>query len=713
MRGTEPQRHARRMGRPWRLLRRRRARRVPYIDHDPEWTIPATALVPESLDAVDTLFALGASGLGTTGAIEEDPACALVLAAGMYRGAGSAQHLMPAPSWTGLLIEPAPSADVRTLDMRTGVLYRQETVAAHPFRSIRFVSSAAPGTVAMRSEAAAGRLRAGPPLQQPPGKPITAGRLDGHQWARARSDLGAGIVAVASQHSARDGAFTIVERLAVYAADYQRQPRLDAVRSLLAKAEQAGFDKLLAEHRKTWAERWETVDVRIPDDREAQLAARFALFQLWCNVGGSAEAAVGARGVSGPGYSGHVFWDADVFVQPAVVTMDPAAALAMLRYRLRTLPAARRAARASGHQGARFPWESAASGSDVTPTSGYVGGEEVPILTGQLEEHVTADVAWAAAHYATWSGDTEFTGRDGLPLVVETARYWASRIRLDRDGAAHIDRVIGPDEYHESVDDNAYTNVMARWNLHAAASAAKGAVSPDEVTTWRHLADRLVDGYDPGTGRYEQFAGYDKLEPLVMADVAPPPVAVDVLLGRERVASSQLIKQPDALMLHHLVPDEVVAGSLAPNVDFYGPRTAHGSSLSPAITAALLARAGRPDEALQLFRTALCLDLDDLTDTTTSGLHLATLGGVWQALLTGFAGVRVRDGVLCIAPQLPSAWRSLELRFRCLGRKVRLHVTPGWVAVETDAPLRVRLAGHAEQAVRIRVRLSRLEGSDV
>jgi trehalose/maltose hydrolase-like predicted phosphorylase len=208
-----------------------------------------------------------------------------------------------------------------------------------------------------------------------------------------------------------------------------------------------------------------------------------------------------------------------------------------------------------------------------------------------------------------------------------------------------------------------------------------------------------VDGYDPVTHRYEQFAGYFGLEPLLVADFAAPPVAIDLLLGRERVATSQLIKQPDVLMLHHLVPGEVAAGSLAPNLGYYGPRTAHGSSLSPAVTASLLARAGRPDEALAMLRTALTLDLDDLTGTTAAGLHMANLGGVWLAILAGFAGVRVQAGALTVDPRLPGSWGSLRVRFRCLGRRVRLHITRDQVEISTSAPLLAGLAGAAPRRV--------------
>ena len=276
------------------------------------------------------------------------------------------------------------------------------------------------------------------------------------------------------------------------------------------------------------------------------------------------------------------------------------------------------------------------------------------------------------------------------------------------DGGAHIDQVIGPDEYHEPVSDNAFTNVMARWNLRAAARLLSGQATPgDESRQWTELASSLVDGYQSVTGLYEQFAGYFELEPLMVADVTSAPVAADLLLGRERIAASQVIKQPDVLMLHHLVPDEVAPGSLEPNLDFYGPRTAHGSSLSPAISASLMARAGHADDALRLLRTALRLDLDDLTGTTAAGLHMATMGGVWQALLFGFAGIRVRAGVLHLDPALPSSWRSLGLRFRCLGRAVVLHITADDVQVGVDTPLRVCLDGHRPRLVTGVARLPR------
>jgi trehalose/maltose hydrolase-like predicted phosphorylase len=233
---------------------------------------------------------------------------------------------------------------------------------------------------------------------------------------------------------------------------------------------------------------------------------------------------------------------------------------------------------------------------------------------------------------------------------------------------------------------------MARWNLRRGAEAlirTKG--DPREAEAWRALADCLVDGWQPERGLYEQFAGYFDLEPLLMSQIGPPPLAVDMVLGSERVTGSQLIKQADVLMLYHLVPEEVVPDSLATSLAFYEPRTAHGSSLSPAISAALLARAGQPDRALEQFRLAARLDLDDLTGTSVGGLHLATMGGVWQALAYGFLGLRAQAGTLLIDPSLPEEWSASELSFRFHGRRLHIRAEHDSVDVRCEGLIHVRV----------------------
>ena len=377
--------------------------------------------------------------------------------------------------------------------------------------------------------------------------------------------------------------------------------------------------------------------------------------------------------------------------QSVGLATHPRAARAMLEYRVRRLPAAFRAAHAQRREGARFPWESAWSGRDVTPAEVRdARGELVPVLTGKLEEHIVADVAWAVACYVDWTGDEAFASGSGGELIVQCARWWASRIELDEDGRGHIRGVIGPDEYHGLVDDNAFTNVMARWNLRRAAEVCGRSVDDRERHGWLELADRLVDGYDPATRIHEQFAGFHGLEPLLIADVAPQrPVAADMLLGHERTRGAQIVKQADVLMLHYLVPGEVAGGSLEPNLDFYEPRTAHGSTLSPGVHAALLARAGRLAEAVEMLRLTSRIDLDDIGHMTAGGLHLAAMGSVWRTLACGFAGLYPVGDALAIDPVIAPGWETLELRVRFRESRVRVRIRPGAVEASADRPLTV------------------------
>lgn len=677
---------------------RRRRRYPPAIDEDPLWVVA----VPEepALERVGESLATVANGsCGTRGSREEDGPLSrpLFMVGGLYDDSES-PHLLGGPSWAALDIAARPACgDRRLLDLRTGSLLRER--ADGSLRILRFASLASPSVLALRADGALEVLRGPVPLDG--GAARRSADMD-TEMVTVGSDLGGGMALASVCWEEVVGGRRLIERLVGWAADRHAPPSEARARDELDRAWRLGFDRLRDEHRRAWAARWDDADVRIEGDSDAQLAVRFALFHLLSSTPAQGEAAVGARGLTGPAYGGHVFWDADTFVLPALAAICPGAARAMLDYRLDRLDGARSAASKAGRQGARFPWESAADGRDVTPRTGLrPDGQTVPILTGQYQEHITADVAWAAAEYVAWTGDTDFIAGPGRELIVETARYWASRITLDEIGVGHLMGVMGPDEYHEVVDDNAFTNAMARWNLVQGAGLldADHEVDRPEATRWRDLARRLVDGYDPATGVHEQFRGFFALEPLLVSDVAQPPVAADLVLGRERTAGSQIIKQADVLMLHHLLPGEAEPGSLAADLKFYGPRTAHGSSLSPAIHASLLARAGQPDQALELFRIACRLDLDDLTGTTAGGLHLATFGGVWQALAYGFLGLRPTASALCVDPRLPSAWSALELRCRYRGARLTIRAEHESVTVSGDGATLVRLAGGQVQTI--------------
>jgi trehalose/maltose hydrolase-like predicted phosphorylase len=689
----------------------RKTRHVPAIDPDPAWTVHLPGDDPLLLRVEETLGALADGEFGTRAALAEgasdsDP---LTVATGCYvdghdDGAAATPTLLPGPLWTQLEVDPAVVVGVhRVLDLRCGLLLRDGD-GLNQLRELRFAALARPGTAVLRARARTGTLAGGPTLALPHAD-IENGVLEADETlTRARtSSARAGIETVAATETTVAGVATSVERRIVAtrhtgphreAPDPRRRP--DVVPAL-------PFEALLSEQRRAWAARWRHADVEIGGDEQLTRDVRFCLFHLMASVAETGEAAVGARGLSGRAYRGHVFWDADVFVLPFLAATHPAAARAMISYRLARLPAARAAATAAGRAGARFPWESADEGTEVTPDFA-IGpeGRVIAITSGHYQEHITADVAWAASHYLDWTDD-----RDAEPqireLLFDTARYWHSRATTDETGQVHLRQVMGPDEYHFPVDDNAYTNGMARWNLQRAAAAVVPTDPPwcrHEAAAWRRTARNLVDGYDPALGRHVQFAGFDRLEPVLIAELAAPPVAADALLGAERVAGTQVVKQADVLMLHHLLPDAGPRGSLTRDLEHYLPRTAHGSSLSPGIHAALLARSGRPDEAVEMLRLAARMDLDDLSQTTAGGLHLGAAGSVWQALVHGFLGVRPqRGGLLTVDPHLPASWTWVTVNLLFHGRSVRLRAGHETLRVETDLELTVRLSGRDHRLV--------------
>jgi trehalose/maltose hydrolase-like predicted phosphorylase len=698
------------------LVRRTRGE-LPEVLPEPGWGLDLGAFDAELERVHEALLAVGDGRLGITGAplARHESTRPTVLLAGVYDGDGTDSRLLSSPVALRLPYDLGSEPRVRrVLDLRSGLLREDETTTSGELAAVRFAALRRPGTVVLRARCPDRSAQTAllPPLDESAHDEGTDG---GCVWMRVAAPSGG--VATAACSTVLDVADgrSVQDRFVAYVGDPDELPPPSAAVSAAQAASSTGFEHLLGEQRRAWAARWEDADIGIEKDPDLQRATRLALFHLMGSVADEGEAAVGARGVTGHGYNGHVFWDADTFVLPFFAATHPASARAMLEYRIRRLRPALAAARAQAHLGARYPWESARTGHDVTPASAYDrGGRLIPVRTGTHEVHIVAEVAWAACCYVDWSGDREFVASAGLPLLVETARYWASRIELDDDGSAHLRGVIGPDEYHEDVDDDTFTNVMARWNLRRAAvavddpAAHRPGVGPEEVGRWRDLAAALVDGWDPATGRHEQFHGFADLEPLVIAEVAPRrPIAADVLMGRERLQGSQVVKQPAVLMLHHLVPDELRPGSMPTDLAYYEPRTAHGSSLSPGVHAALLARAGKLDRALQALEITSHIDLHDLTGSTASGIHLATAGALWQALVLGFAGMRPsRDG-LVVDPHVPPAWGELDVRLGFHGRRLRLRCSSEHGELTSDAPVQVSVGGRSVEVGTSGLRLQR------
>jgi trehalose/maltose hydrolase-like predicted phosphorylase len=459
-----------------------------------------------------------------------------------------------------------------------------------------------------------------------------------------------------------------------------------------------GWGQALAENRAAWEGEWARTDVEIEGDDEAQLALRFNLFQMLIAAPRIDDRVnIGAKTLSGFGYRGHSFWDTEIFMLPLFTYTAPHIARNLLNYRYRLLPGARAKAKANGFEGAQFPWESADTGEEVTPTWVPHFGDRtrlVRIWTGDIEIHISADIAYAAHQYWTVTGDDDWYAAQGAEIVLDTARFWASRAEWNAEaGRYEYNDVIGPDEYHDHVDNNAYTNHMARWNLQTALAAldwlkdkaperaanlvAQLNLTPERLARWRDVIARIYLPVRPD-GVLEQFEGYFQRRPVDLPALEPRTRSIQELFGIEGAHETQVLKQPDVVMLQYLLRDQFADEVVRVNYDYYTPRTDHsyGSSLGPAIQAIMACAVGRPDEAYQHFIRAVRADLRDIRGNAGDGIHGASAAGTWQSVIFGFGGLRLSREGWSTHPRLPSHWKRLKFTFFYHGQLQRVDLTP-------------------------------------
>jgi kojibiose phosphorylase len=483
----------------------------------------------------------------------------------------------------------------------------------------------------------------------------------------------------------------------------------------LNAAVQCGAAAAVEKHTAAWSARWQTADVQVGGDEEAQRTLRFAVYHLVSAANpDDPHVSVGARAMTGEAYRGHVFWDTEIYVLPFYLYTEPAAARSLLEYRYHTLPGARRKAQALGYRGALYAWESTDTGDETTPTVAITpGGQVVRILTGEQEHHISADVAYAVWQYWRLTGDDAFLLDFGAEILLETARFWASRGSVEADGGFHIRRVIGPDEYHETIDDNAYTNVMAQWNLERGADtaallaerwpqawsslASKLQIQPDEAGRWRRVAGLMRTGFDRRSSLFEQFEGYFGLEDISLAAYEPRKAPMDIILQRERLQKSRVVKQADVVALSALLWDDFPRRVHEANFRYYEPRAAHGSSLSPAMHAMIAARLNEDVLFDRLFRQAAEIDLANNLGNAAGGVHIAALGGLWQAVVLGVGGLRPRDTGIVLDPHLPRTWASLRFSVAWRSRTVTVDLDRASRSIAIEAhgsePISVALDG--------------------
>ena len=447
----------------------------------------------------------------------------------------------------------------------------------------------------------------------------------------------------------------------------------DQVMAALSAVRLIGWEGLLAEQRSYLDNFWAGAAVELEGDPEIQQAVRFALFHV-LQAGARAEGwPIPAKGLTGPGYDGHAFWDTEIFVLPVLAMTFPPAAADALRWRQSLLPRARERAHQLRLRGAAFPWRTI-HGAE---SSGYWPA-------GTAAFHINADIAYAVATYIEATGDSAFEEEVGLELLVETARLWRSLGYLNTvTDQFRIDGVTGPDEYSALADNNVYTNLMAQRNLRWAAESVRLypekartlGVEADETASWREAAEKMLIPFDARLGITPQDETFTEHEVWDFAHITPDQYPLFLHFPYFDLYRKQVIKQADLVLAMHLRGDAFTPEQKVRNFAYYEAITVRDSSLSASTHAVLAAEVGQLQLAYDYLGEAAFIDLHDLAHNTRDGLHIASLAGAWTALVAGFGGVRLQHGLLCFSPRLPEALGRLAFHLLFRGCRLRVEVT--------------------------------------
>ncbi|AFG37274.1 glycosyl hydrolase family 65 protein [Spirochaeta africana] len=501
--------------------------------------------------------------------------------------------------------------------------------------------------------------------------------------------------------------------LELYMAVYSSEDGIDpvaGVRTSIQRAVSSGWSQLMHESRERWQQFWEATDIRIEGDHEAQVTTRFNIYHnVIAAPRHSDRLPIGARGLSCQAYQGAAFWDQEIFNMPMFLYTDPGVARNILAYRYHTLPGARRKAQRLGYRGAFYAWISGKTGDELCPDYFFVDvltGRRIRNHFNDWQIHISPDIAYAIWEYLEATGDWEFVEQMGAEVLFEIARFCFSHLyfKKDKDRYETI-RLLGPDEYHENVDNNAFTNYQIQFACRAAVAVYERlqrdnpdrlqeivrqiGLEPAETDDWRDVVDRIYLPQPTLAGQLiEQFDGYFQLE-----DVFPQEVAARLKDPGEYwgwpngvAVATQVLKQADVIQLfvqHDAFPIEVQKA----NYEYYAPRTQHGSSLSPSSYAIIAARVHNRQQAYDFFMKSNTVDLYNTNKavsggTFIGGIHTAACGASWKVLFNGFVGFEIENSCMRFRPRLPDQWKSITVPFVFRGQPYRVTVTAGDVLLE-------------------------------
>jgi alpha,alpha-trehalose phosphorylase len=500
---------------------------------------------------------------------------------------------------------------------------------------------------------------------------------DGAIETEASEDVGRVTVATHLEPGQR---LRIVKYLTYGWSSQRSRPALhDQVIAAMAAAKLSGWEGLLREQREYLDEFWAGADVEVDGDPEVQQAVRFGLFHVLQAGARGERRPISSKGLTGPGYDGHTFWDTESFVLPVLTFTQPRVVADALRWRHSTLDAAKARAEQLGLAGAAFPWRTI-SGDEC---SGYWPA-------GTAAFHIGADIAHAVVRYLYATEDEEFARDYGLELLVQTARLWRSLGHHDAQGRFRIDGVTGPDEYSALADDNVYTNLMAQQNLQAAADLAERhpeqaehlGVTDEETASWRDAAADMYIPYDERLQVHPQSEGFTDHAPWDFESTGADQYPLMLHFPYFDIYRKQVVKQADLALAMHLRGEAFTPEQKVRNFAYYEALTVRDSSLSASTQAVIAAETGHLDLAHDYLGEAALMDLGDLEHNTRDGLHIASLAGAWTALVAGLGGMRMPEGRLEFTPRLPGGITRLVFRMRFRSRRLKIHITAHEVVYE-------------------------------
>lgn len=498
---------------------------------------------------------------------------------------------------------------------------------------------------------------------------------------------------------------TVVKYANVFSSqdkDLQKDVSSDSLKALKTDG-RITYDALLAESTKNWKQEiWNQSYIKISaHNNKPQIAINFARYQLLANTPHDFGMNIGAKGMTGEGYKGHTFWDTEIFMLPYFILTLPKYAHDLLEYRYLGLIGARKKAQHNGYQGAQYPWEAAmpadGESAPIWGAADIVTGQPMKILSGFIEQHVTSDVAFGVMQYLLATNDQAFAHRMGYEIILQCAKFWASRVEWNSDkGRYEITDLIGPDEYKEHVSNNAYTNYLAHWTMKQGAEIIADLRQNnlevyDRLNEKIKLDDLFKDLIQKAGLMFIQKPNQDKVVPQDDHYLSYKTIDVtkykDSETDKENISEIfkdydlkqldklQVTKQPDVLLLMLLFENDFTKNVIKQNWDYYEPKTTNDSSLSYTTHAILANDLGFYKKAFEYYEKACQVDLGTNQTSSIQGLHLGSLGGIWDTVIEGFGGVRITEKGLRIAPHLPSTWKSLEFSIIWQNVKIAINIS--------------------------------------